>query len=312
MGFLIVLLGAFCFSFQNVIVRVLFSTHSLLGLFPLGGFVTPTWSHSFLLLLMRMTWVVPLMALLAPRLYPATWPELRQLRQPHHRPLLVQAIAAGSFMFLYLALLYIAIGLIPTGVALTLFFTYPVFTALLSWRLFGSLPTRLGWGVMGLVFVGSLLTLSPPTATLDPSYVFGIVTGLGSGVAYAGYTVLAQKSFSSLHPVPFTWLSFAITWLWSAVSWGLWAQPGESLPWRELWVGAALSAIATASGHLLNNYGVQMIGATSAAMVAAANPAFTVVLAWITLQETLTVIQVAGVLLVTGSIVVGKRLQGTP
>ena len=42
-------------------------------------------------------------------------------------------------MFLYLALLYVAIGQIATGIALTLFFTFPVFTALFSW-IFGVWP----------------------------------------------------------------------------------------------------------------------------------------------------------------------------
>ena len=307
LGFLLVVLGAFCFCFQNVIVRVLFSSHTIFGLFSLGGFVTPTLSHAFLLLFMRMAIVVPVMAALAPILYPKTWLEIRQLRQAPQRSLLGQAIAAGSLMFLYLALLYISIGLIPTGIALTLFFTYPVFTALLSWKLFGISPTYSGWGVMGLVFLGSALTMPPMTLHISQASVIGIVTGIASGVAYAGYTVLAQQSFTRLHPVPFTWLSFAVTLMLSAVCLHLGPQSQQSLPWLELWVGGALSAIATASGHLLNNFGIRRIGATAAAMVASTNPAFTVVLAWIAIQETLSLQQIAGVIIVTSSVLLLSR-----
>jgi drug/metabolite transporter (DMT)-like permease len=306
-GFLLVLLGAFCFCFQNVIVRVLFSAHVIFGLFPLGGFVTPTLPHAFLLLFMRMAIVVPIMAALAPTLYPDTWAEIRQLRQAPQRSVLGQAIAAGSLMFLYLALLYISIGLIPTGVALTLFFTYPVFTALLSWKLFGISPTYSGWSIMGMVFLGSALTMPPITLDISQATVLGIATGIASGVAYAGYTVLAQQSFTRLHPVPFTWLSFVITLVFSTVCLGLGPQLHQPLPWRALWIGGALSAIATASGHLLNNFGIRRIGATAAAMVASTNPAFTVVLAWIAIQETLRPQQIAGVMVVTGSVLLLSR-----
>ncbi|MBD0267343.1 MAG: transporter, partial [Cyanobacteria bacterium Co-bin8] len=153
MGFFLVLLAAFFFCFQNVIVRVLFSLQPVFGLVQTGGFVEPTLPNSFLLLVMRTVLVVPLMAVLAPALYPATWKDIRQLATVEKRRDLGFALAGGLFMFLYLALLYLAIGLIPTGIALTLFFTYPVFTALFAWKLFGSRPSALLWGVMGLIFV---------------------------------------------------------------------------------------------------------------------------------------------------------------
>jgi drug/metabolite transporter (DMT)-like permease len=303
--FLIVLLAAFCFCFQNVIVRVLFTSQTVLGLFPLGGYVTPTLQHSFLLLVLRMVWVVPVVGVLAPKLYAPMWPTMRQL--PQRRSLLQGATAAGGLMFLYLALLYVAIGLIPTGVALTLFFTYPAFTALFSWKLFGAAPTPTGWVVMLLIFLGSMLTMPPVQLDLASSNFLGIVLGVASGVAYAGYSVVAQKSFTQMHPIPFTWLSFLITLVLAMLAYGigqwLWPAPTESLPWAELWIGGLCSAIATASGHLLNNLGISRIGATAAAMVASTNPAFTVVLAWFTIQETLSGVQLSGVGLVTLSVV---------
>ena len=125
-------------------------------------------------------------------------------------------------MFLYLALLYISIGMVPTGVAMTLFFTYPVFTSLFSWRLFGNRPTLLRWGVMGLVVLGSSLTIPHTHTTTDGNGLIGIITGIASGITYALYTVIAQKSFEKLHPVPFTWLSFATALVLSAVSLLFW------------------------------------------------------------------------------------------
>jgi drug/metabolite transporter (DMT)-like permease len=302
-GFLVVLLSSVFFCFQNVTVRLLFKEHTILGVFQIGGFVTPSLQNSFLLMGMRMLVVVPLMAFLAPKLHPSTWEEIKRLHRPEHRSLLFSSIGCGLLMFCYLAMIYLAIGIIPTGIALTLFFTYPVFTALFSWRVFGDRPTRLRWGVMGLVFLGSFLTMpfmSPANSTT--SWV-GIGTGIASGISYAFYIVIAQKSFEKLHPVPFTWISFTTTLLLSGISLLFWQVYTAQLPWEWLWLGGSLSALFTFAGHLLNNFGIRLIGATSAAMVSAANPALTVVLAWLTIQETLSSLQLIGVLLVTLSIV---------
>lgn len=250
---------------------------------------------------MRMLLVVPLMAFLAPKLYPSTWKDIGQLRNLEQRQLLLQSVGCGFLMFLYLALLYISIGMIPTGIAMTLFFTYPVFTALFSWRLFGDRPTLLRWGVMGLVFLGSSLTIPHVNTSTDSNSLIGIITGIASGITYALYTVIAQKSFEKLHPVPFTWLSFATALVLSGASL-LWHVHDAQLLWLPLWVGGLLSAIATFAGHLMNNFGIRLIGAASASMVAASNPALTVVLAWLTIQETLSGLQTVGVFIVTLSV----------
>jgi len=307
-GFFIVLLAAFFFCFQNVIVRILFNEQTILGLFQAGGYVPPTLQNSFLLMFMRMVLVVPLMASLAVKLYPKTWQDLRQLGDRKNRPLLARSLVGGALMFLYLALLYLSIGLIATGIAMTLFFTYPVFTALFSWQLFGTPPSRFRWAIMALILFGSFLTI-PYTQNASESYsLAGVILGLGSGIAYALYTVNAQKTFEkNLHPFPFTWISFATTLLLSAVSLLLFYNPNYELDWLPLWVGGFLSAIVTFAGHLMNNYGIRMIGATSAAMIGASNPALTVILAWVTIQETLNAVQLIGVAIVTLSVILLGR-----
>lgn len=307
LGFVIVLLSSVFFCFQNVVVRVLFTSHPVFGITEIGGFVTPTLQHSFLLLFMRMLVVVPAMAMLAPRLYAGTWKEVHQLHLPEQRSLLWQCLGSGVLMFLYLALLYISIGLIPTGIALTLFFSYPMFTALLSWRFFGNRPTPLRLGVMVAILLGSALTMPVVHASVSQNTWIGIMLGLASGFTYAFYTILAQKSFETMHPVPFTWLSFTIALLLSGISLILGNLQDVQLPWLALWIGGLLSATFTFGGHLLNNFGIRLIGATSASMVAATNPALTVVLAWFTIQETLTNVQLLGVLIVTLSVALLSR-----
>lgn len=325
LGYFIVLFASFIFCFQNVIVRVLFNEHTILGMLQTGGFVEPTLQNSFLLLFMRALLALPLIAGMATKLYPPIWQEIRKLvrfkTKPDQRSL-GYALITGSLMFLYLALLYLSIGLIPTGIALTLFFTYPLFAALLSWGLFGDRPSRLRWIVMAVVLLGSALTVPYGENAIHNFSWLGVAFGIGSSLAHAFYVVSVQKSLETLHPVSLTWMSFATTLALSVLSLGvsLWVAQGivgaidpsgstvlertqgTPLNWTGLWIGGLLSAIATGSGHLILNFGIRQIGATAASMISSSNPALTVVLAWLTIQETLNQIQVLGVLLVTLSV----------
>ena len=302
LGFAIVLLSSLCFCFQNVIVRVLFNSYSLFGLVQTGGFVTPTLPNSFLLMFLRMLLAVPLMAGLASKLYAPTWSEMQKLIQKENHPSLRQALLGGVLMFLYLALLYISVGLIPTGIAMTLFFTYPVFTAFFAWWWFGNRLTRFRWSIMAAILFGSVLTL--PYAAIAPRSqdTIGILSGIASGIAYALYTTNAQKSLESIHPVPFTWISFATTLGLSATSFPVWQLQDTPLNWQPLWIGALLSAIVTFGGHLFKNIGIRLIGATPAATISASNPAFTAILAWVAIHEQLNGLQWSGVAIVTLSV----------
>jgi drug/metabolite transporter (DMT)-like permease len=160
---------------------------------------------------------------------------------------------------------------------------------------------------MGLVLLGSFLTMPHSSTATTSNSLIGIITGITSGIAYALYTVIAQKSFETLHPVPFTWISFATTLLLSTGSLLIWNLHDAQLAWLPLWIGGLLSAIVTFAGHLMNNFGIRLIGATSASMIGASNPALTVILAWLTIQETLQGLQLLGVVLVTLSVALLSR-----
>ncbi|MEM6840155.1 MAG: DMT family transporter [Cyanobacteria bacterium P01_C01_bin.120] len=302
LGFLLVLLSSVFFCVQNVVVRILFAEQPLLGMGTTGGFLTPTLHNSFLLLLLRMLLAVPLMGLLTTRLHPTIWRDVRQLGNFDKRRALAHAIAGGLLMFTYLALLYVSIGLIATAIALTLFFTFPIFTALLSWRFLGQRPSAAQWGIMGCIMAGSALTI-PAEQWTGGGSLWGVFLGIASGVAYATYTVNAQKSFEVLHPLTYTWLSFALTLLLSAICLVIWPIANlQDLDWAPIWMWSLISGIVTFAGHMLYNSGIKHIGATLAAMLGSANPALTVVLAWVTIREVLNAVQLLGVGVVTASV----------
>lgn len=281
-------------------MRVLFSEHLVLGLFLLGGYVKPDLQSSFLLMFMRMLLVVPLMASLAFKLYPSAGKEFRQLFRRESWDVLIQALVCGVLMFVYIAALYIGIGLIPTGIAMTLFFTYPVFTALLAWKFFGERPTLFRWLVMVIILGGGVLTIPQSSGTYSSdTLTTGIVASVGSGVVYAFYKVFAQKCLANLHPVPFTWISFTCTLLLAGISLIFWPLPSTQLNWTPLWIGSILSGLISFIGHTCNNVGIRMIGATKASIIGASSPALTALIAWATISETVNLMQILGIVVVT-------------
>ncbi|MEB3339910.1 DMT family transporter [Okeania sp.] len=77
-----------------------------------------------------------------------------------------------------------------------------------------------------------------------------------------------------------------------------------------MWIGGFLSAIFTLSGHLMFNYGIKLIGATSAATIGATNPCITAILAWLAIQETLHGLQILGIIIVTlGVLLLSQELR---
>lgn len=259
---------------------------------------------------MRMLMVVPMMAVLSPIICPTALKDIRLLFQPQYHAVLWQTLGCGVLMFVYVACFYISLGLIPAGISTTLFFVYPVFTVLFSWKLTGDRPTRFRWLVMAIILLGSALAMPHSSAVVaDAGVTLGVVTAIGAGMIYALYTVIAQKCFAVIPPLPFTWISFAMTLLLSSLCLLFWQTHPEPIPWTPLWIGGLLSGVISFTGHALTNVGIQMVGASTAAIVSSTSPALTTLLAWSSIGEALNLVQLFGILIVTLGIVLlsGER-----
>jgi drug/metabolite transporter (DMT)-like permease len=66
--------------------------------------------------------------------------------------------------------------------------------------------------------------------------------------------------------------------------------------------------VLTLCGYVFNNFGIRKLGGPKAAIIGAIVPVFTVIFAGLILQEKLDILQILGVLLVTGG-AVGMSLE---
>ncbi len=315
MGLWLIVLSTTASSLYNVAIKVIFHPgFHIFGVFEVERLISPTLGNTLLILMLRMLVVVPLMLLLAPILHVRVWQDLQNLIdsvRSHHtnanavtKQVLVLSILSGCFLFSSQVLIYLAIGQVATGMAVALFFVYPIISALLSWFLFRDRPTLYTSGAIAAIGLGELLVLFNSTTIGMGNMSLGSTAAIVSGITFAFYVVVARICAAKLHPVTFTLINFATMLVLSLLSLMLPLPKGLSLQVNptnllELILSAFILGVLTLCGYLFNNFGIRKIGASKAAIFGAIVPALTVIFAGLIIQETLDIEQVLGVLLVT-------------
>ncbi len=315
MGLLLILFSTVLSSLYNVAIKALFQPNSLiLGAFQVEQLISPTLGNSLLILMLRMLVVVPLMLVLAPMMHQRVWQDLHSLAESVRgnpsptkastRRVLILSVVSGCFLFLSQLLIYLAIGQVPTGMAIALFFIYPMISGLLSWFLFRDQPTLFRIGAIASIFIGELLMLSgQANAGIGNNHV-GSISAIASGVSFAIYVILTRICAAKLHPVTFTLINFATMLCLCFIGLILPLPTSSSLivdPNRllELILSAFILGVMTLASYVLNNLGISKVSATRAAIFGASVPVLTVILAGLIIQETLSMVQALGILLIS-------------
>jgi drug/metabolite transporter (DMT)-like permease len=315
-GFLFIALSTVVSSLYNVAIKAIFFTASnpLAGL-PTQQLIFPTLGNIFLILMLRLLVVVPLMLLLSPILHPPIWQELENLfaslganatpTQNKTKQALFLSVISGCLLFVSQVFIYIAIGEVTTGMAIALFFVYPVMSVFLSWFLFQERPNSLVTGAMAAIFCGELLVLGSQSTGVNNTSL-GSTTAILSGIAFAIYVILTRICATKLklHPVSLTLINFTTMLLLSLICLII-PLPGNlnvaisSSNILELVLSAFILGVLTLCGYLFNNFGIRKLGSPFSSLIGATVPILTVIFAGIMLQESLNIVQVIGVILVT-------------
>jgi drug/metabolite transporter (DMT)-like permease len=312
-GLVLALSSAVVLSLFNVCLRILIKSRNprvVFGLFEFPGVVTPGFGNSLLILLMRLIVVMALMPILATFLYPSVWKDIRRLFQSGDRALWSKVLGSAFFLFLSQVLIYLAIGNIPAGIAITIFFIYPIVTVLGSWILFGSRPSRVGFLAIVGITAGLILAGWPSFAAPAPgggNVGVGVTAALASGITFAGYVLLTQMAAGKLHPIPFSLVNFAAIFVFSSLS--LWVPLSENFApkidqnvWPGLIVGGVVLGVLTLFSYLLNNFAIRFAGAALASVIGTLGPALTALFGFIIINEKLQPVAILGMAVVTLSV----------
>lgn len=312
-GLLLAIASSVVLSLFNVCLKIIlksekFPSRNILGLFDVQGFITPGFGNSLLILLLRTVVVLLVMPILASFLYPQVWQDLKRFFTSGERDAWLKVVGSGFFLFLSQVLIYIAIGNIQAGIAVTIFFVYPLVTALASWWLFGIRLQLLDYLTMGAIITGLILAAAPSFGM--PAFgdiPLGIATSLGSGFAFAGYMLTAQLGQRKLHPIPFTLVGFLSIFIFCSLSLLIplpkqFAVQFDWNLWPSLLVGSLLLGVLTLASYLLNNLAIRQANAALVAIIGTSGPALTALFAYLLIKEPIAPLQIIGMLIITAAV----------
>jgi drug/metabolite transporter (DMT)-like permease len=293
LAMVLLFLGAFLLALHNVLVRVVFQAKVIFGSGMVGGWLPPDWPHSFLFFQMRTLMAVGLMIGSAPFFYPNLLQEGKALCLEAPSSLRGQIFGCGSALFLALCSLYWSLAQLPAGVATTTFFMYPAITVVLVWLMLGERPTYQQGILTGIISMGVGL-VAPGLGGV--SWKLG-VTLLG-GLSYAYYGLQSQCCLAVLHPVLHSFMTFSLSLGWGGIGILMLSLQVDPENWLVLWGCGGVAGLLVWGGYLCISYGIQRIGVSRAFLISAVTPVLTTLLAWISINETLTSRQIAGVIVV--------------
>ena len=175
---------------------------------------------------------------------------------------------------------------------------YVVFTPFLAALFSRRAPSP--WVVVGAVtaFAGVYLLTGVDGFDLGT----GDLLTIGCAVAFS-FHIVALARYAHQHPViPFTTVQLVITTVLAfPASWLF--EAGLTFPDRSVWGAIALTGVGVSAGaFLLQIWAQTVVGAGTAAVVLAAEPAFGVAAGWVVLGERLTVVGWIGAGLIVAAI----------
>lgn len=182
-----------------------------------------------------------------------------------------------------------------TGLAMVIFFAYPLFVIAFAWYL-ERRPIRLAMLLSIMIIILGLVLLKG-NKTQELSFI-GILLGLLSGLCYALYVYGSQHSSKVLSADLQTFLvcigCSAIFLIYSLFV-GNWVWPATPHTWFYI---ACVGIFATAFPIQLMLKGLEVIDSGKASILSVLEPLVTVMIGVVALDESLSALQVFGVVIV--------------
>jgi drug/metabolite transporter (DMT)-like permease len=241
-------------------------------------------------------------------------------RQPAAR---LGAVLAGLFLAVDLVLWNHAIAEVGAGIATVLGNLQVLFVAFVAWAAFRERPTRAFLIALPVVMAGVVLVSGLVGSTARGIHpVAGIVYGIGTSIAYAGFLLILRRTSSSTPhvagPLAEATAGAALGSLLLGLAFG---GLQFEIPWPSFWWLLLLSVTSQTIGWLLITSSLPKLPAAVSSLLLLLQPAAALLLAFVVLDERPTVIQLAGALLVCcGALAVslaatsqrGQQAQGPP
>lgn len=230
--------------------------------------------------------------------------------------MVVLGIAGVAMLQQFYAL---AVSRIDVGIALLFEYLAVPAVALISLVFFKERVRRRIWFSIGLVIAGLAVVAQVWNSTLDP---VGVIYASIAAVAYIVYFMLGERSLSSMSVMGMVFWAMLV----STVFWGIFSawwnidvaklvepislEGNLSQVIVPFWIPLAWALlVGSFVSFILSFVSIKHLKSTSAGIVASSEVLFAFVVAWLWLNETLTVVQLLGAVIVAIGIVLAQTAR---
>lgn len=213
-------------------------------------------------------------------------------------------ILGGLNIGVFQALLFVAAYRLPGGVAATAGAIQPLLVGLFAWGILSQKPSKISVVAAIAGFIGVGLLVLGPSAQLD---TVGIMAALAGAGAMGLGTVLVKRWHPPVSLMVFTAWQLTIGGLMLLPVALLTEGPFTELSRTNLWGFVYLGLIGTALAYALWFRGIDLLSPTAASYLGLLSPVVATLIGYFFLQETLSMVQIIGVLIVLASVIMGQQ-----
>ncbi|MBP2638739.1 MAG: carboxylate/amino acid/amine transporter [Firmicutes bacterium] len=214
----------------------------------------------------------------------------------------LQLFLLGALGYGNMALLFASsLNYLPASLTAMLLYAYPTLVTLMSFVLGNERFSFKKGSALFISFVGLILVLGVSYNEIHP---VGVFLGLGSAFIYACYIIIGNRLLKDVTPLVTTIYVCASAAIFFILIGLVTGDLLFNLPLQGWLAMLAIAVFPTIIGILGFFSGSAHIGATNASIISTVEPLITVILAAILLNESITLAQaLGGVLIITGIVI---------
>jgi drug/metabolite transporter (DMT)-like permease len=254
------------------------------------------------LLALRMAFALPFFAATA------LWTRLRHAGAVPGRDwaLIVALGLAGYYLSSYLD--FLGLQYISAGLERLILFLYPTLTVLLTAALYRRAIGPRVRAAMVLSYAGILLVFLHDSGSAQPNVVLGAALVFGGTLAYSVYLVGAGHAIGRLGALRFTAYASIVASAASLLQFAATRAPAAlHVSARAFALAFAMAILSTVLPVFLLSLAIRRIGPARASLVGSVGPVSTILLAWLFLQEGISLLQIGGSALVLAGVLLISR-----
>jgi drug/metabolite transporter (DMT)-like permease len=222
------------------------------------------------------------------------------------RDLLFFALQGSIFYSLTSIGFFFSLETLKVSLATVLFFLHPVYTYLISAALLKESISKQKWFALIMTMMGIVLVLDIGSASIGIS-LRGLLYAIGAGFMYSLFTINNHARKSKVNSFVSTMYITTFAAIVLNIITGFQVSLWFSLSTNQWMIVLGISIVGTIIGILGFVHGIKLVGATTASVLSVFEPLSGVLLAFLFLNESISLLQILGITVILISIILVSK-----